>query len=177
MMWVSGSRRRQIGWAAVLVACVALLAGLTFKVNSIKSQVRLAEREIIALETEKRILEIEFQARSNQQQLADWNRVEYGYVAPAAGQYLESERQLASLGMARADGAPEPIRVAQAPVGDGSEEGILAMVSPLTGEPVAPRGGSGSSGSDREEKSARRPLSERLSNPDPVSAGALVAAQ
>lgn len=176
-MWVSGSRQRQIGWAAVLVACVALLVGLTFKVNSIKSQVRLAEREIIALETEKRILEIEFQARSNQQQLADWNRVEYGYVAPSAGQYLESERQLASLGMARADTAPDPIRVAQAPVADGADDGILAMVSPLTGKPAGQGEAAGPAGSARDEKSARRPLAERLSSPDPVGAGAMVMAQ
>lgn len=170
-MWTSGSRRRQIGWAVVLVACAAALAALTFKVNTIKSQVRLAERQIIALETEKRILEIEFQARSNQQQLADWNRVEYGYVAPSAGQYLESERQLAALGMARADGAPEPIRVAQAAVDGASDEGILAMVSPVTGKPES------EARPVKDEKSARRPLAERLSTPDPVGAGAMVAAQ
>lgn len=176
-MWVSGSRQRQIGWAAVLIACIVVLVGLTFKVNSIKSQVRLAEREIIALETEKRILEIEFQARSNQQQLADWNRVEYGYAAPSAGQYLESERQLASLGMARADTAPEPIRVAQAQVTDDADAGLLAMVSPLTGKPAGEGDAAAAARSSQDEKSARRPLSERLSNPDPVGAGALVAAQ
>lgn len=167
-MMVSGSRRRQIGWLMVLVACAALLAGLTFKVNTIKSQVRLAERQIIALETEKRILEIEFQARSSQQQLADWNRVEYGYVAPSAGQYLESERQLAELGMARAQGAPEPIRVAQAAVEE--DEGVLAMVSPLTGKPLAEEQEEAPKPAERH---ASRSLSERLERPDPVGAASL----
>lgn len=176
-MWVSGSRRRQLGWAAVLIACAALLAGLTFKVNTIKSQVRLAERQIIALESEKRILEIEFQARSNQQQLADWNRVEYGYAAPSAGQYLESERQLASLGMARAEGAPEPIRVAQAGPATEGDEGLLAMVSPITGKPAGQEEADATARPGRDEKSARRPLSERLSTPDPVGATARVAAE
>lgn len=167
-MIVSGSRRRQIGWLVVLVACAALLAGLTFKVNTIKSQVRLAERQIIALETEKRILEIEFQARSSQQQLADWNRVEYGYAAPSAGQYLESERQLAALGMARVQGAPEPIRVAHAPA--EPEEGVLAMVSPLTGKPIADETPAPHKASD---KPASRSLSERLARPDPVGTASL----
>ena len=176
-MWVSGSRRRQIGWAVVLLACAAVLAGLTFKVNTIKSQVRLAERQIIALETDKRILEIEFQARSNQQQLADWNRVEYGYVAPSAGQYLESERQLAALGMARADGAPEPIRVAQAAVEESDGETILAMVSPVTGKPAGQGNGADPSAPPRERKNSTRPLSERLANPDPVGAAAMAVAQ
>ena len=167
-MMVSGSRRRQIGWLMVLVACAALLAGLTFKVNTIKSQVRLAERQIIALETEKRILEIEFQARSSQQQLADWNRVEYGYAAPSAGQYLESERQLAALGMARVQGAPEPIRVAHAAA--EPDEGVLAMVSPLTGKPIADEAPAPAKAAD---KPASRSLSERLARPDPVGAVSL----
>lgn len=168
MMIISGSRRRQIGWAMVLVACAALLVGLTFKVNTIKSQVLLAERQIIALETEKRILEIEFQARSSQQQLADWNRVEYGYIAPTAGQYLENERQLAALGMARAAGAPEPIRVAQANV--AVDEGVLAMVSPLTGKPLAAEDDAPSAAPPRGTNPAGRSLSERLARPDPVGA-------
>lgn len=166
MMMISGSRRRQIGWAVVLLACTAVLAALTFKVNTIRSQVRLAERQIIALETEKRILEIEFQARSSQQQLADWNRVEYGYIAPSAGQYLENERQLAALGMARAAGAPEPIRVAQAEVAD--EDGVLAMVSPLTGKPMGEDSSAESAPEPRAASASGRSLSERLNRPDPV---------
>ena len=176
-MWGSGSRRRQLGWAAVLLACAALFAGLTFKVNTIKSQVRLAEREIIALETEKRILEIEFQARSNQQQLADLNRIEYGYSAPSAGQYLESERQLAAFGMARAEGAPEPIRVAQAATSDDEAESLLAMVSPITGKPAADAPGDAAPHPARQEKSAKRPLSERPASPDPVGQVARAVAQ
>ena len=45
---VGGSRIRQIGWALVLAVCFALLLALTFKVNAVKSDVRLAERQIIA---------------------------------------------------------------------------------------------------------------------------------
>ena len=112
-MTPAGSRLRQLGWAVVLSICLVVFLALTFHVNSVKSEVRLAEREIIRLERKKLVLETEFEARASQQQLADWNRLEFGYEAPAAGNYLEHERELANLGEPRGPGAPEPIRVAQ----------------------------------------------------------------
>lgn len=108
----AGSRIRQIGWALVLACCFALLLALTFKVNAVKSDVRLVERRIVAAERARMMLEVEFQTRASQQQLSDWNKVEFGYHAPRADQYLESERQLAALGTPRGIDAPKPIRVA-----------------------------------------------------------------
>lgn len=136
-MSTAGSRLRQLGWAAILALCIALFAALTFKVNSVRSQVRLAERQILALQREKVLLETELETRASQQQLAQWNAVEFGYQAPGPGQYLEGERQLARLGEARAPSAPAPIRVARAPDQPGAH-GFPPMVSPLTGKPVAP---------------------------------------
>src|SRR5690606_31781240 len=75
----------------------------------------------------------EFQTRANQLQLATWNSIDFGYTAPTADQFLRNERQLASLGMPRAPGAPKPIRVAS---GAGVEPEYPRLVSPLTGEPV-----------------------------------------
>lgn len=132
---VAGSRLRQLGWAVTLGLCITLFAALTFKVNSVRSQVRLAEREILALQREKVLLETEFETRASQQQLAQWNAVEFGYQAPGPGQYLEGERQLARLGEPRGPAAPPPIRVARAP--DATAR-FPAMVSPLTGKPVRP---------------------------------------
>ena len=83
-MMIAGSRLRQIGWAVVLGACIAGFVVLTFRVNAVKSEVRLAERQIVSLEREKLMLETEFETRSNQLQLAAWNRVDFGYVAPSA---------------------------------------------------------------------------------------------
>ncbi|MFN2098582.1 hypothetical protein [Altererythrobacter sp. MF3-039] len=128
---VQGSRIRQIGWAVALTICFGIFAALTFQVNSVKSEVRLAERHIVALEREKLLLETEFQARANQQQLADWNAIEFGYKAPRADQYIAGERQLASLGVPTGVGAPSPIRVARAP--DSEELGMPEMVSPVSG--------------------------------------------
>jgi hypothetical protein len=124
-----------------------MLLALTFRVNAVKSQVRLAERQLIALRQEKLFLETEFEARSNQQQLKQLNDIEFGYEAPKAEQYIEGERQLVALGKPRAPGAPEPIRVASAAEsGDehGGQAAFPAMVSPLTGKAVAaevPEGG------------------------------------
>ncbi|GAD49473.1 hypothetical protein NT2_05_03940 [Caenibius tardaugens NBRC 16725] len=131
------ARMRSIGWAVVLTVCIALFVGLTFQVNSVKSQVRLAERRIVSLEREKLLLETEFETRASQHQLANWNTVEFGYRAPRADQFLENERQLASLGTPPAIGAPDPIRVASADVQDDGGEAFPAMVSPLTGKAFA----------------------------------------
>lgn len=135
-MNLTRDRVRSIGWAFVLTVCVALTLALTMRVNAVKSEVRLAERQIVALKRQKNFLETEFLTRANQQQLKSLNDVEFGYQAPTAKQYIEGERQLAALGKPRAPGAPAPIRVASA--ADVTETGTFtAMVSPLTGKAVA----------------------------------------
>ncbi len=172
-MMTQGSRLRQIGWAVALTICVTLFLALTFRVNAIKSDVRLAEREIVALEREKTMLEIEFQTRASQSQLANYNRVEFGYRPPSADQYLESERQMASLGLPRGANAPDPIRVARGPDGnpadgfaDGVTGGFPAMVSPLTGRAVDDDRRSGAN--DESDRGAPRSLAERLAMENPL---------
>ena len=132
-MNLTQDRLRQVGWFAVLLTCFTFTMVLTFKVNAVKSQVRLTERQIASTRQQKLFLETEFEARANQQQLKSLNDVEFGYQAPTAGQYLEGERQLAALGKARGPDAPSPIRVASAAIA----EDVPAMVSPLTGKAMA----------------------------------------
>ncbi|MGB5779092.1 MAG: hypothetical protein WBH10_08455 [Allopontixanthobacter sediminis] len=153
-----GSRLRQTGWIVLLALCAAVFLVLTFHVNSVKNKVHLAERTIIALELEKQTLEIEFEARANQQQLANWNKIDFGYDAPKANQYLDSPRQLAALGLARGPGAPEPIRLARAETED--ETTLISMVSPLTGTSDDQEQ---SSRSDRSNRSSGQSLADRLS--------------
>ncbi len=135
-MNLTRDRLRQVGWIAVLTVCGALVLALTFRVNAVKSEVRLVERQIVQVKQDKLLLETEFETRANQQQLRNLNEVEFGYQAPTAGQYLENERQLAVLSKPRAADAPSPIRVANAdrPAEDSP---IGAMVSPLTGKAMA----------------------------------------
>lgn len=181
-MMIRGSRIRQIGWAALFAICLSAFAALTFRVNAVKSEVRLAERQIVALQKEKIQLETEFQSRANQQQLADWNRIEFGYGAPNADQYLESERQLAGLGVPRGLNAPNPIRVARAPDESEMETGFPALVSPLTGaaydNDAADDAGDEEEGGERpatgdadyDAGSAGQSLADRLALNNPIGA-------
>lgn len=143
---VRGSRLRQIGWAI----CIGIVFGgfmlLTFRVNAVKSEVVRAERQIVVLEREKLALETEFETRANQQQLADWNAIEFGYAPPRADQFLESERQLASFSAPRAPGSPEPIRFAR----EMEASDYPALVSPLTGSDEADDDAEDGTGEDGE---------------------------
>src|SRR5690606_17146213 len=132
--------------AFVLLICAAVTAGLTLRVNAVKSKVHESELRIVQLRQEIITLETEFQTRSNQHQLKALNDVEFGYNAPRAEQYIEGERHLAALGKPRAPGAPSPIRLAHADVGDTSRGSspFMAMVSPITG--LAPSTSSGNAG-------------------------------
>lgn len=136
-MIVTANRLRSIGWIAVLLLCGALLLVLSFRVNALRSQVHRTELKIVALKQEKMYLETEFETRANQQQLKAWNDVEFGYVAPTAGQYLENERQLASLSMPAEADAPAPIRVASMDDSVVAQAAFPAMVSPLSGKSLA----------------------------------------
>lgn len=136
-MNLTRDRIRSFGWAVVLTICLALTAGLTLRVNAVKSQVRDEESRIVNLRQEILFLETEFQTRSNQQQLKALNDVEFGYSAPRAEQYIEGERQLAALGQPRLPNAPAPIRVASnvspANAGANQAETFMSMVSPIDG--------------------------------------------
>lgn len=137
------SQMRSLGWAAVLAVCAGLFAVLSVRVHAVKSEVLLAERQIIALKRESLLLETEFETRASQRQLVEWNAVEFGFAAPRADQFLEGERQLASLGQPRVPGAPAQIRLARADTAGADNAAApparskdAAMVSPLSGEKV-----------------------------------------
>ncbi|MFM7378552.1 MAG: hypothetical protein ACKO1O_10580 [Erythrobacter sp.] len=132
---MTSTQARSLGWAAILAICLAAVVVLSFKVHAVRSEVLLAERQLIALERETLLLETEFETRASQRQLAEWNAVEFGYEAPRAGQFLDGERQLASLGEVRGPDAPAPIRLASA---DAAEVAAAdaPMRSPVSGEKV-----------------------------------------
>ncbi len=137
-MIVTARRLRSMGWIATLVVCAALVMVLAFRVNALRSQVHQSQARIIALKQETMYLETEFETRANQQQLKAWNDVEFGYVAPTASQYLDTERQLASYAKPAEPDAPAPVRVASA---DAPAPEFPAMVSPITGKTMGEGGG------------------------------------
>ena len=135
---MNSSQARSLGWMAVLAVCAALVVVLSFKVHAVKSEVLLAERQLIALERETLLLETEFETRASQRQLAEWNTVEFGYAAPRASQFLDAERQLASLGERLGPDAPAPIRLARAETADAAAPAAddAPMRSPVSGAKV-----------------------------------------
>lgn len=165
-MNLTRDRVRSIGWVALLAICGALTLVLMVRVNAVRSEVQLAQRQINALKQEKLILETEFLTRASQQQLRNLNAIEFGYQAPTAGQYLEGERQLASLGKVRGPDAPSPIRVASAASLTEDENPIQAMVSPLTGKAIAPTAKVADSRDASERATTPAKLSARLTRLD-----------
>jgi hypothetical protein len=134
---MNSSHARSLGWMSVMAICAALVAVLSFKVLAVKSEVLLAESQLIDLRRETLLLETEFETRASQRQLAKWNTVEFGYAAPRASQFLDGERQLASLGERQGPNAPAPIRLARAAPADGAAAAADApMRSPVSGAPV-----------------------------------------
>ena len=129
------SRTRRIGWFALLAVCTSLYLVLHLKVHAVKSDVVRADRQIVRLEQDRMLLETEFETRANLLQLSAWNAIDFGYVAPGAGQFIANQRELASLGIPRAPGAPAPIRVAREVDGARSPK-FPRFVSPLTGKPL-----------------------------------------
>ncbi len=180
-MNITRDRIRSVGWAIVLVICLALTVILTLRVNAVKSEVHDTEKRIVGLKQEILFLETEFQTRSNQQQLKALNDVEFGYSAPRAEQYIEGERQLAALGKPRGPDAPAPILVASNIETQATPGTILAIVSPLLGGTArAEEGGliaaTADGGSVREQGGAHKAahsedLSTRLARIDLPKAG------
>ena len=84
-MNLTRDRLNTIGWGMALTICIALTLALTFRVNAVKSQVRLAERQIVSLKQEKMFLETEFETRASQQQLEAFNDVDFCLKVRALG--------------------------------------------------------------------------------------------
>lgn len=152
-MMVSANRFRSIGWIALLLVCAALVMVLAFRVNALRSQVHRTEQQIVALRKEKLYLETEVETRANQQQLKLWNDVEFGYVAPTAGQYLSNERQLAAFAKPDGPDTPTPIRVASADDAVAAEAAFPSVISGLAADLAAPV----SKSDDDEDKPVAKP--------------------
>lgn len=135
-MIVTRSRMQKIGWAAILTVCFAMLTALTFRVNAVKSEVRLVERKLVSVQQQKELLKTEFQTRASQRKLTALNDFEFGFKAPSTAQYLENERQLAALGKPRGADAPAPIMVASAERDDDTSS-FPTLVNPLSGRAEA----------------------------------------
>jgi len=137
-MNMTRDRLQSIGWFTLLAFCTVLTGSLMLRVNAVKSQVQISQRQIMALRRENQFLETEYETRANQQQLADINDLDFGYKAPESAQYLENERQLAMLGKPREIGAPAPVEVASADDVRPAPGGLGNLVPQLANHLISP---------------------------------------
>lgn len=135
-MLMAARKLQGIGLVLLVLIFAMMLYPVSLKVAATRSELTRIEKQIDRTRDNIRYLESELAVRASMRQLEQWNADTFGYSAPGAGQYLESERQLASLDrLPRAHGANEV-----APV-------LMAMVSPVpvatVSGNVAPKDGPG----------------------------------
>lgn len=130
-MNLTRDRAESFAWALAIAIGLAVLLALTFRVNALKSEVKLTERRIMAVRADTLALETEFQTRANQQQLAAVNDLEFGFKAPTASQYLSGERRLATLGKPAGPNAPRPILMASADAPAPAAGALPAVLAPI----------------------------------------------
>ncbi|MEW4466384.1 hypothetical protein AB1K62_00950 [Parasphingorhabdus sp. JC815] len=97
-MKLAVKRLENIGWLALVFLVAILLYPLSLSVATLRSDLANTNHKILSVKKDIRYLETEFSARANLRQLEHWNKLEYGYVAPVADQFLDGERALANLG-------------------------------------------------------------------------------
>ncbi|MCW0199647.1 hypothetical protein [Sphingopyxis sp.] len=138
-MLMAARKLQGIGLVLLVLLFAMALYPVSLKVAATRSELTRIERQIDRTQANIRYLESELAVRASMRQLEQWNADSFGYSAPSASQYLESERQLASLdGLPRARGANEV-----APV-------LMAMVSPV-----------GAPATAATEKPAAKPAAEK----------------
>ncbi|WP_428627887.1 hypothetical protein [Sphingopyxis sp.] len=119
-MLMAARKLQGIGLVLLVLIFAMMLYPVSLKVAATRSELTRIEKQIDRTRDNIRYLESELAVRASMRQLEQWNADTFGYSAPAADQYLSSERQLASLDrLPRARGANEV-----APV-------LMAMVSPV----------------------------------------------
>jgi hypothetical protein len=134
-MLMAARKLQGIGLVLLVLIFAMMLYPVSLKVAATRSELTRIERQIDRSRDNIRYLESELAVRASMRQLEQWNADTFGYSAPAADQYLSSERQLASLDrLPRARGANEVAPVLMAMV---SPVGVPAPVKAATPAPKA----------------------------------------
>jgi hypothetical protein len=157
-MLMAARKLRGIGLVLLVLLFAMLLYPVSLKVAATRSELTRIEKQIDRTRDNIRYLESELAVRASMRQLEQWNAETFGYSAPNADQYLENERQLASLDrLPRARGANEV-----APV-------LMAMVSPVA-VPDAPKESPAAPVAANAESTAEKPIMLAKAEPAPDSA-------
>ncbi|HXH16483.1 MAG TPA: hypothetical protein VNJ10_10170 [Sphingomonas sp.] len=128
-------RMKGVGWFG---GCVAVVLGFYLvslqvaaerkKLEAVNGQIRVAQRDIRALETE-------FDTRGNLAQLERWNGDTLALSAPTAGQFVVSEAALASLDVNSL--GVDGVQTAALLVPSGIGSAVSVPIVPVTAAPVA----------------------------------------
>ena len=113
-----------IGWVALVFLVAILLYPLSLQVASVHGELTSTERQITQARREISYLQADLRTLANHSQLEEWNRVQYGYVAPVAEQYLAGERALADLGGSTEERRPVLVSVSES-LGGGAPSGEI----------------------------------------------------
>ncbi len=138
-MLMAARKLQGIGLVLLVLIFAMMLYPVSLKVAATRSELTRIERQIDRTRDNIRYLESELAVRASMRQLEQWNADTFGYSAPDAGQYLASERQLASLDrLPRARGANEVAPVLMAMVSPvGTPAASAPKESPVAGKPAA----------------------------------------
>jgi hypothetical protein len=137
-MILAVKRLRTIGWIALIFIVAIALYPLSLSVATLRSDLTRTERDILRTRAEIRYLETEFATRASLAQLATWNDLEYGYVAPSAAQYIDGERELANLGD-EARQLDKPVRMAAMTIKPQAEPAAIKPEDLAGNAPEAPK--------------------------------------
>ncbi len=126
-------RLQSIMWILVIAAGALTAYLVSLRVATERNAVVALDRQIYATRANIRYLEVEFSARASMRQLAAWNATDIKYSVPGEGQYLSSERQLASLDSIEPNGAPyvAPPVMAATVQGEPQQDAEPAMIVPV----------------------------------------------
>jgi len=106
---------KSVGWVAGIGAAALTCYMFSLSVASERAELARLDSQIVELKQSIRTLNTELGTRGRVHQLQHWASADFGFTAPSAGQFLESEVTLAQLELPSERSAMEsPVRMADA---------------------------------------------------------------
>lgn len=107
---------KSVGWVAGIGAAALTCYMFSLSVASERAELAQLDSRIVALKQSIRTLNTELETRGRVHQLQHWASADFGFTAPSAGQFLDSEVTLAQLELpSQASPLEAPVRMAAAP--------------------------------------------------------------
>ncbi len=180
-MLMAARRLQDVGVVVLLLAFAMLLYPLSLKVAATRSEAAELSRQLSQTRSKIRYLEGELAVRAAHGQLDRWNRDTFGYVVPAASQYVVSEARLAKLDrLPRLPGAtPMPPLVLALAAPDGAMPapgGAATLGSMIEDGAVGDGAAEDGAAEDRAAEDRAATLAARLRMVSPVGAVSTAAA-